>query len=117
MQFHFYKLYSEETLSKFDEMRDFIVKMVHFTFSIIIKICSRKWGRIEYAHCVLRRMSCNNIITENGLIVGYGNLDWRAWVVKLFEQIFRGRMRPYPITLLVVLCVPSNIQQAYGMPC
>ena len=50
-------------------MRDFIVKMVHFTFPIIIKICSRKWGRIEYAQCALGRVSYKNTITKNALIV------------------------------------------------
>ncbi|KAG8475866.1 hypothetical protein CXB51_032680 [Gossypium anomalum] len=65
--------YSEEALSMFYEMRDSGVKMDHFTFSMIIRICSRL-ASVEYAkqvHAGLIRHGFGLDIVANTALVDF----------------------------------------------
>ncbi|XWS51408.1 hypothetical protein CRYUN_Cryun12cG0173800 [Craigia yunnanensis] len=65
--------YSEEALSMFYEMRDSSVKMDHFTFSMIIRICSRL-ASIEHAkqaHAGLIRYGFGLDIVANTALVDF----------------------------------------------
>ncbi|OMO71681.1 hypothetical protein COLO4_28102 [Corchorus olitorius] len=65
--------YSEEALSMFYEMRDSGVKMDHFTFSIIIRICSRLASieRAKQAHAGLVRSGFGFDIVANTALVDF----------------------------------------------
>ncbi|GMJ05865.1 EMBRYO DEFECTIVE 3141 [Hibiscus trionum] len=65
--------YSEEALSMFYVMRDSGVKMDHFTFSMIIRICSRL-ASVEYAkqaHAGLIRYGFGSDIVANTALVDF----------------------------------------------
>ncbi|CAA6658324.1 unnamed protein product [Spirodela intermedia] len=118
--------YSEEALDVYYEMRRSGVKMDHFTYSIIIRICARlaslehakqahaglvrtglawifKWGRMEDARNLFDKMPRRNLISWNALIGGYANHGQGKEAVAMFEQMLRADMAPNHVTYLAVL--------------
>lgn len=65
--------YSEEALDLLYEMRDYGVKMDHFTFSIIIRICSRlaSVARAKQAHASLVRNGFGLDVVANTALVDF----------------------------------------------